>query len=77
MDEPTTTSSSNTNRKRTKDYSEKEWPKRMRKDECNVLFSKELAVTKTIESVKIGDKTYVYSETSEERPHWGRNVWSL
>ena len=46
MDEPTTTSSSNTNRKRTKDYSEKVWPKRMWKDECNVLFSKELAVTK-------------------------------
>ena len=52
--------SSNTNRKRTKDYSEKVWPKRMRKDECNVLFSKELAVNKTI--VKIGDKTYVYTE---------------
>ena len=59
MDEPTTTSSSNTNRERTKDYSEKVWPKRMRKVECNILLSKEL---KTIESVKIGDITYVYTE---------------
>ena len=62
MDEPTTTSSSNTNRKRTKDYSEKVWLKRMRKDECNVLLSKELALTMTIESLRIGDKTYVYTE---------------
>ena len=46
MDECTTTSSSSTNRKRIKDYSEKVWPKRMQKDECNVLFSNELAVTK-------------------------------
>ena len=65
--QPASTSSSfpHVSRKRTRNYSETLWPKRMKEEYCNTLFAMMEGAWTTLESVTIGETKYIYRQFQE------------
>ena len=63
--QPTSSSFSQVSRKRTRDYSESMWPKRMKVECCNTLFASTEGSWNTLESVTIGETQYNYRQYQE------------
>ena len=53
VSQPTPTSTSSGTRKRTRNYSESMWPKSMKEEECNILFSNNIEESGGIERVVV------------------------